>query len=69
MKAVMCPVCLGKGKYEGNNCHGCSGKGWITIQDEVHQRRPYPYYPKIYPTAPRSDRFWIHANRIGGFSR
>ena len=25
----LCPVCEGSGKYDGKQCHGCSGKGWI----------------------------------------
>jgi hypothetical protein len=32
-KAVKCPVCEGSGKYEKKQCHGCDGKGWITIVD------------------------------------
>ena len=32
--AQICPVCNGKGKLkDGSKCHGCGGKGWITIQD------------------------------------
>jgi len=44
-KAQTCPVCLGKGKiYDAESfgktykdkyktCHGCGGKGWVTVQD------------------------------------
>lgn len=47
-KAVICPVCKGSGVYYTNvtnmsstattaayshTCHGCSGKGWIVIED------------------------------------
>lgn len=46
--AEICPVCSGSGKYRryytigysssGENytestCHGCNGKGWVTITD------------------------------------
>jgi hypothetical protein len=27
----LCPVCKGKGKVKDKNCHGCFGKGWVTI--------------------------------------
>lgn len=55
MKAVICPVCNGSGKYyipppEGCTaaigdyitCHGCGGKGWVEIEDE---QSVYPYEP------------------------
>lgn len=38
--AQLCPVCKGRGEYkkdEGkgvgsvNQCHGCSGKGWVAV--------------------------------------
>jgi hypothetical protein len=38
-----CPVCKGEGKIGNDNCrdcvststcHGCAGKGWVTVQDE-----------------------------------
>lgn len=45
--AEICPVCRGTGKYTIYNtyvnstftpyseqtCHGCGGKGWVTVQD------------------------------------
>ena len=41
--AERCPICHGKGKThisEGTTssepemiCHGCNGRGWITVQD------------------------------------
>lgn len=37
--AESCPICWGKGKLEdgehkgGKTCHGCSGKGWVEVQD------------------------------------
>ncbi len=45
MKADRCPVCYGKGKmpYDGSSsgsigtmmqaCHGCNGKGWVTVPE------------------------------------
>jgi uncharacterized membrane protein len=40
--AEKCPVCYGFGKLGNDNqrdcsgkpCHGCNGKGWVTVQDE-----------------------------------
>jgi len=47
MKAVICPVCNGKGTICDHEigmplylhptcptCHGCNGKGWVEVQDE-----------------------------------
>lgn len=47
MKAEMCPVCKGTGKYveylnyctntapyTEKTCHGCSGKGWVLVPEE-----------------------------------
>lgn len=44
--AEICPVCEGTGKYKEHYnfvsttnawtekiCHGCDGKGWVTVQD------------------------------------
>lgn len=49
--AERCPVCNGSGKYEEKECHGCNGKGWITVEDKSNKEYiPYiPYYPPIYP--------------------
>jgi hypothetical protein len=64
MKAVVCPVCNGSGKYqtakeamegaEGKTCHGCDGKGYVVIPEGDaggYRYIPYPYYP-TYPTYP-----------------
>ena len=41
-RAVLCPVCQGKGVIYGpaplgtafdTQCHGCAGKGWVEIVD------------------------------------
>jgi hypothetical protein len=45
MKAVLCPVCSGKGKVVNDNCstsqgsyqetcHGCWGKGWVEVCED-----------------------------------
>lgn len=45
MKAQLCPVCQGEGKLydcsdttddSGNwhTCHGCDGKGWISLPED-----------------------------------
>ena len=63
-EAQICPVCNGCGKYTPYNdykttlcpvetvCHGCSGKGWITVeQQETSNKRETitasPYYIPI----------------------
>lgn len=42
-KAVLCPVCIGKGLIMDINanstqptktCHGCNGKGWVEVSNE-----------------------------------
>jgi len=56
MKAQICPVCNGSGKYEGKECHGCDGKGWVSVSGDYP-----PYYPRPYiypPCDPYLDR-WI----------
>ncbi len=51
-KAVLCPVCSGKGilitesksnptMSAQNTCHGCNGKGWVEVGDNV------PHYPQL----------------------
>lgn len=49
--AEICPVCKGTGKYIEYNkykevtfipyiektCHGCNGKGWVTIEDNKEE--------------------------------
>ena len=52
--AQRCPICLGEGEIRENDvvctmgpqlktCHGCGGRGWITIQD------PYPSPTTLTP--------------------
>ena len=54
-RAVSCPVCLTKGKYEDKVCHGCNGKGWVEVRDEP-VIFPEPYKPRrnpdLYPLVP-----------------
>ena len=60
MKAVKCPVCDGSGKVKDPNydpgatgeqqnvtCHGCSGKGWVEVNEDYRFEpiNPYPYDP------------------------
>jgi len=42
--AQLCPVCGGRGKFFAVNdkkevtettCHGCKGKGWVTVLDNI----------------------------------
>ena len=39
--AEICPVCKGKGKSGKGKCHGCNGRGWVTVGIDY----PVPYYP------------------------
>jgi DnaJ-class molecular chaperone len=50
MKAVLCPVCCGRGTIPSqpvgvslteNKCHGCGGLGWVTVPDDLWTM-PYP---------------------------
>lgn len=42
MKAVLCPVCNGGGTIPTSGtavapektCHGCDGKGWVTVPED-----------------------------------
>ncbi len=34
MKAVLCPVCKGSGKYKDERCHGCYGRGWVQVAED-----------------------------------
>ena len=60
-RAEICPVCSGTGVYpkpdpnnktqaESRTCHGCQGKGWVSIEDSYSdcpacpQYHRYPYY-------------------------
>ncbi len=52
MKAVLCPVCCGSGRYcenpQGTSapmyraCHGCRGSGWVAVEDGTSQAMGMP---------------------------
>ena len=68
MRAVLCPVCSGKGSIftpntystgggETKVCHGCAGKGWVEVHDNMPQFTDY--YPACYPSySPYPDPDW-----------
>ncbi len=55
MQAVLCPVCNGSGKVKKKTCHGCDGKGWVSVGTDYppwHNDpwKPYePWEPSPYP--------------------
>jgi len=58
--AEKCPLCGGEGVVIGqpNKCHGCDGKGWVTVQDGDREPCvPVPWYP-VYPTYPYPFGTW-----------
>jgi len=59
MRAVLCPVCGGSGKYTeqpsgdssggptSQTCHGCGGRGWVEVSDgPMVVPSVWPYYPQ-----------------------
>jgi DnaJ-class molecular chaperone len=65
MKAERCPVCYGTGKYTDpsdpmttavpgpRTCHGCAGKGWVEVQQDITIPGYYiPYDPFVQPYNP-----------------
>lgn len=59
--AEKCPVCGGDGVVRWNastpgvvtvQCHGCDGRGWVTVADSeyhpLYQYHPTPYHPTPY---------------------
>ena len=66
--ADTCPICRGTGDHIPNDtnvpevgikhpCHGCGGKGWITV------RTDYP--PKVYPPTSSHTLKSLHSNFKG----
>ena len=63
MKADLCPVCKGSGKYTDppdpvsisvpmpRPCHGCNGKGWVEVSDNSYPW--YPSCPSVWPHYPQ----------------
>jgi DnaJ-class molecular chaperone len=58
-RAELCPVCGGLGKVAADmhstdaadqECHGCSGKGWVTVDDTISYPGGIPY-PNIDPVS------------------
>lgn len=51
--AEICPICKGTGKKKKDImiteeiCNGCSGKGWVTVQDPIIHY--FPIYPYDFP--------------------
>lgn len=50
MHAEKCPVCLGTGRVPdfwlgSQQCHGCLGKGWVSVPDEVYYGTPESTVP------------------------
>ena len=51
-RAIICPVCQGKGKYQGKTCPECGGEGWIVIDEDYWEQSCWyldGYYPIWYP--------------------
>jgi len=62
MHSERCPVCKGKGKVEAKQCHGCGGKGWITVGDPVDVR---PIFLPIVPACPgRYYERWVEGPNV-----
>lgn len=39
MKASLCPVCMGPGQKQNiyeSVCHGCDGKGWVSVPENIY---------------------------------
>lgn len=45
MKAVLCPVCRGEGRYKDKPCHGCGGRGWVEVREISATSPPSPLPP------------------------
>ena len=56
-----CPVCKGAGKIKTKKCHGCEGKGWVTIGVEYP-----PVTIPITPTERWPERYGTWAGKSVG---
>jgi len=54
--AEKCPVCMGTGKHENRECHGCKGLGWVTVGVDYPPPQPEPIYPEPWPIYPEPYR-------------
>ena len=66
MKAVKCPVCDGSGKYKKKECHGCAGKGWVSVGIDYPPYNPYPIYPDPCPVYPDKWTYYDTETTTGG---
>jgi DnaJ-class molecular chaperone len=60
MKAQLCPVCNGGGKYTPllppssnatpapETCHGCHGKGWVVVPEDYRISYDYEWSTRPY---------------------
>ena len=56
MKAELCPVCKGEGKYKGEKCHGCDGKGWVEVRENNYPDKELGYPDPWQPWWQRTSR-------------
>lgn len=57
MNAVLCPVCVGSGKYHDPTnarglqgvCHGCMGRGWVLVPGAAPTPPLNPLLPPVGP--------------------
>jgi len=39
--AEKCPLCKGAGTVKEKTCHGCNGKGWVTVAEEPEKETKF----------------------------
>lgn len=73
MKAVICPVCNGTGKYYSevtwmmDTCHGCSGRGWVEVNDNPNTGTFEVVFPP-FSVPPDATPGWYSYPLIPGIS-
>lgn len=55
----ICPVCKGKGKVKDKNCHGCFGRGWVTVYGDGKLRPLSPSEVKRLWTPVLEKQAWL----------